>query len=175
MSFLKNENIIKILLAILIACISLPSQANMASPIIEGSLSFSPFISQHVNITHENILIIPDEKFETARFVIEYHIHAEQSGNQIPLLFYAIDFLNDFRVWLNGEEIQLSQVPEAYEVLQGTPFADFDYFFENNGTSSTRQVHIEESSSRGFYLNIDDLKFFETDLTEGNHIIRVEY
>ena len=165
----------KILLALLLSSLCLPSRANMASPISEGSFSSSPFISQFVDITHENIFIIPDAKFETAQFIIEYHIHAGKSGKQIPLLFYAFDYRGDFRVWLDGQEIQLSQVSETYEALEGTSFADFDSIFETRPTSQTQYVDIQESPSRSFSVAVDDLKFFEADLTAGSHTIRVEY
>ena len=165
----------KILLTIFTFFICLPSIANMASPIRGGTKTSSPFISQHVNITHENILIIPDEKFETAQFIIEYHIHAEKAGKQIPLLFYALDFLGEFRVWLDGQEIPLRQVPEAYEKLEGKPFIDFKHLFQNEYGEYTKHIHIDYSPSNGYYLSINDLKFFETDLAAGDHTIKVEY
>lgn len=147
----------------------------MASPIREGTWGATPFISQYVAITKEKILIIPDHKFETAQFKIEYHIQVNKSGRQIPLLFYASEFKENFRIWIDNNEIELSQVPEAYKKLEGTPFSDFGYFFETQNWSQTKQVQIDDSPSSGFYVSIDNLKFFETDLTEGNHLIRVEY
>ncbi len=44
-------------------------RANMASPFDEGTLGASPFISLYVDILSENIRIVPDERFETARFL----------------------------------------------------------------------------------------------------------
>ena len=149
--------------------------ANMASPIHEGTWTARPFISQYVDILKENILIVPDDKFETAQFKIEYHIKADRSGVQIPLLFYASEFKENFKIWIDDREIKLKQVPETYKKLEGTPFNDFAYFFDTKNRSETKRVLIEDSPSGGFYVSIDDLKFFETDLTEGNHIIRVEY
>ncbi len=147
----------------------------MASPFQEGTWSASPFISQYVDIIQEKILIIPDDKFETAQFNIEYYVKAHKSGKQIPLLFYASEFKEHFRIWVDDMEIALSQVPEAYQKLEGTPFRDFGYFFENQKTSGTKQVLLEESPSNGFFVLINDLKFFEIDLAEGIHTIRVEY
>lgn len=163
------------LLTILITFITLTSWANMASPILEGTWTATPFINQYVDITKEKILIIPDDQFETAQFKIEYHIKANKSGNQIPLLFYASEFRENFRIWVDDIEIELTQVPDSYKKLEGTPFNDFGYLFETNEWSEAKHVRIDVSSSSGINVSIDNLKFFEIDLTEGTHIIRVEY
>lgn len=150
--------------------------ANMASPIEEGTLMASPFISQQVHITKEKIFIIPDKRFETAQFKIEYHITAEQSGTQIPLLFYAMEYKDDFKIWLDDQEIQLRDIPESYTNLEGSSFADFSYLFTDSLWSNMNpSLLLDESSSSGFYLTIDDLKFFEADLAKGDHIIKVAY
>jgi len=164
----------QILLIILFHVVQL-SFANMASPVQEGSSMARPFISQHVDIIKETILIIPDANFQTAQFQIEYHINANKSEIKIPFLFYASEFKEKFKIWVDDKEIKLNKVPEPYQSLEGTPFNDFDYLFETQTNSQTKQVLIEESPSSGFYVSIDDLKFFEADLSKGNHIIRVEY
>lgn len=165
----------RIVLTFLISFLAVTTWANMASPIQEGSMASTPFISRHVDILKESLIIIPDDQFQTARFIVEYHIKANRSGSQIPLLFYASELKGQFTIWLDGREISLSQVPESYQKLEGTPFTDFGYFFEKGDWSETQQVLLEESPSSGFYVSIDDLKFFETDLIEGIHEIRVEY
>ena len=165
----------RIALTLLICFLAVTARANMASPIQEGSFASAPFISRHVDILRESLLIIPDDGFQTARFVIEYHIKANRPGSQIPLLFYASEFREQFSIWLDGREISLKQVPESYQELEGTPFTDFGYFFEKEDWSETPRVLLEESPSSGFYVSLDDLKFFETDLDEGMHVIRVEY
>lgn len=165
----------RIALTFLISFLAVTARANMASPIQEGSFTSTPFISRHVDILQESLLIIPDDRFQTARFVIEYHIRANRPGSQIPLLFYASEFREQFKIWLDGREISLKQVPESYQQLEGTPFTDFGHFFEKEDWSETPRVLLEESPSSGFYVAIDDLKFFETDLDEGMHVIRVEY
>lgn len=166
---------VRIILFISILLLSFFSFANMGYPIHKGTLMARPFISEHIDIVKEKILIIPDSNFETAQFIIEYHIDAEKSGNQIPLLFYASDFKEGFRIWLDDNEIELSQVPEAYQEIEGMPFTDFEYLFETNEWSEKKYVLINDSPSSVFYVDIDDLKFFETDFSEGNHTLRVEY
>lgn len=160
---------------LLLAIIALPLSvwANMASPVREGTRVATPFISQNVDIVRESILIILDSAFETARFKIEYHLKAHKSGRQIPLLFYAFDFKGDFRAWIDDREITLSALPQSYARLEGTPLSDFKHVFEAQG--ETLGAEMQESPTRGFLVDIDDLKFFETDLAEGSHIVRVEY
>ena len=165
------KNVVLLLLGLL----PLMIRANMASPVDPGTLVAAPFISSHVDIVREKLLIVPDENFETARFSIEYHLRAQRSGAQIPLLFYAVDFREDFRVWVDGNPVALRPAPSSYQALEGTPFSDFSYFFESNRPDDPPQFEMDESPSTGFMVRMEDLKFFETDLTEGDHIIRVEY
>lgn len=164
-------------LILILALLPFAAWANMASPIEEGTLSASPFISLYVDVLHEQIHIKPDNTFETAQFDIEYHIHAHQSGSQIPLLFYASEFRENFNIWLDGKEIQLQAVPDQYERIEETPFSDFSYFFKPPDYDSTQQLFLMNSTapSERFYVRLDDLKFFEVDLDSGNHVIKVSY
>jgi hypothetical protein len=159
----------------LLLLISLKAAANMASPITKGTLGSSPFISRYVDILNEKILIIPDSLFETAYFKIEYQIKVSQSGIQVPLLFYASDYREDFKVWLDNAEIRLKPAPEYYENLEGTPLKDFGYLFDSGSENEERQVIIENPEYAGFYVSVNNLKFFEADLEEGTHTIRVDY
>lgn len=149
--------------------------ANMASPIKEGTTVANPFLNQHVDILHENIRIVPDKDFETALFQIEYHIRSDQDGVNIPLLFYAWDFKDHFKVWVDGSAVELKEIPQNYQDLDGTPFEDFDYFFDVGSSSNTKQVTIYDRPWGGFIVTIDYLKYFETNLTKGEHLIKVEY
>jgi len=155
--------------------LAIPCRANMASGISEGTLTTSPFISKHVDIVREKILIIPDNDFKTAFFKIEYFIKANKNGVRIPLLFYASEFKENFRIWVDGQEIPLKEIPESYQKLEGTPFEDFSYLFERTDWDDLQQIVIDETSTSGFYVTINDLKYFETDISEGLHSIQVEY
>ncbi len=135
----------------------------------------APFPSRHVDILRETMRIIPDERFETARFAVEYHVVAEKAGAQIPLLFYAADYQEGFRITVDGEAISLREVPVAYQEMEGNPFADFDYLFAPGSGQESVQVAINDSPLEGFSVVLDDLKFFSADLSEGEHVIRVEY
>ena len=173
--FASNFPIMRSLFTILSCVFVLPLWANMAQPLVEGTQVASPFISQHVDILKETILIQPDENFDNARFTIEYHIQADSQGVQIPLLFYAYEYGDDFRVWVDGESVGLGQVPEEFSEVEGTPFADFGQYFESRPVGEVPFAEIWESALRSFYVSIHDLKYFETDLSAGIHVIRVEY
>jgi len=155
------------------------SFGNMAQPFVEGTWSSSPFLHEEVDILGEKIWIDFGEQLGPANFMIEYHIRANSTGLEIPILFYASDYLEGFRIWIDGKEIKIQQVPEDYELLDGKPFAGFDYFFdikEEDGYSyreiEIKDPHMDKVSSR---IDIRELKFFQTDFTEGEHLIKVEY
>ena len=147
----------------------------MASPIDEGSMASSPFINRNVDIIKEKLLIIPGTNFETTQFFIEYHIQAKKAGTQIPLLFYAYEFEEGFKVWVDDVEILLNPVPDRYQKLEGTPFDGFSHFFDSGDAGDTNNIDLDSNSKPRFIATIDDLKFFEIDLTKGIHVIRVEY
>ena len=154
--------------------IPLPLWANMASPITEGSLGASPFISEYVDIVKENIHIRLDSAFQTAQFDIEYHIVAQDSGTQIPLLFYASEISGELTVQLDGQTIELQEIPDRYDSLANTPFQDFGYFFKP-GYDSTMSFEMMEEEGRGFEIFMNQFRYFETDISKGEHLIQVQY
>jgi hypothetical protein len=149
--------------------------ANMASPYHEGTWASAPFISSNVDIRKETLLIVPDSRFETARFVVEYFITANKSARQVPLLFFASDFKGGFRVWLDDQKIELSAIPQQYQALVGTPFEDFTYIFEPTADYGDGRTLVENPPFHDRLLKLSDLKFFEANIVEGDHIIRAEY
>ncbi len=146
----------------------------MAEPVIHGSIGSSPFTSQYVDVTEENLSIKIDEKFRFAQFHIEYHIQSDIDGNQIPLLFYASDIYDStFQVSIDGVPIVLKEIPYG-EKLDGK-FSDFTYFFEQQGKSDYYYVMIDEDENTGFSITLDDMRYFETNISKGEHIITVNY
>jgi len=75
----------KRLITILIILLQTQVQANMASPVIEGTLGGRPFVSEYVDVIHEDLFIKIDENFEYASFNVKYHINSSKDGFQIPL------------------------------------------------------------------------------------------
>lgn len=157
-----------------VATVSL--HANMAAPFVEGTLSASPFVSQFVDITQENIHIEIGKDFKQATYSIKYHINANRSGTQIPLLFFASDYQKDFEVFIDEEAIDLLDVPDNFNRLEGRPISDFEYLFETDYKGSTTdRISLMTSATSGYSLALTDLKYFEVDLPEGNHAISVRY
>ena len=169
-------------LAVWLLCLfSLSLNANMASPYRDGSLSGSPFIARNVDILHEKLYITPSSDLKTAKYVVEYHIRAGSSGMQVPLAFYAADLKSDFRVWLDGKEIEADLLPSDF-ANEGR-FDSFSDVYGNYIDISGNQVYEDGSPTfataydEDEYIDITakDLRYFETDITEGKHTIRVEY
>jgi hypothetical protein len=170
-----NGCIKRILLFVCLVLLGENSLANMASPITEGTLTANPFLSRHVDILHEKLVIIPDRDFRTALIRAEYFIKANRKGIRIPLLFYASEFGGRFRVWCDEKELDLKSAPDLYQNIQGQPFNDFAYLFDTLTTSEDNLLPMHEDEKNNFYVTIDDLKYFEADISEGQHAIRVEY
>ncbi|MGD1841663.1 MAG: hypothetical protein ACFB0B_12310 [Thermonemataceae bacterium] len=162
----------------LLLCLLLVAQTswgNMASPIWEGTSSASAFSSKDIDILKEyiHIKIAPD--FKTAQYEVIYTIRTDRSGQQIPLLFLAQDYLGEFSVTLNGQSIKLQPIPETSSTNRA-PFSSFADTFEEStteGQPSTISIYWEENV--GNVYNLSDLKYFEVDLAKGTHTIRVTY
>ncbi len=148
----------------------------MASPVSEGTFSSSAFSSRDINILNEKIHVTIDKDFKTAIYKIEYFLNTETEGRQIPLLFHALDSTGEFKIWVDGIEVNVLAIPLQYLTVANSPFAKFTDIFlplSNNDESETVTIYWTENS--GFVYQLNNLKYFETDLTKGNHTIRVEY
>lgn len=109
MKKISSFTVLIISLMLLFICNS--AKANMASPFIEGTKAASAISSRHVDILHESIFIQIDENFHTAKYKVEYTIKSDVVGKQIPLLFCAVDYKDDFCVWLDdrpGKSVRYS-------------------------------------------------------------------
>lgn len=155
---------------IVLLLFSLSLNANMAAPWSDGDLPAAPMISEYVNILHEKLLIKPASDLKTTHFYVEYQIDALKDGKQIPLLFYASRYTNNFRVWVDGKEIMLQEVPDNYAELQGeNTLSDFSEIY----------YHLHETIKTGeddtTVIELSDLKFFDVNLSKGKHTIKVVY
>lgn len=165
----------KNLLLIFALLFSLNISANMAEPIDRGTLGTAPFASKYIDIIHEDIVIKLDEYFKTANYEIIYHIKSSKEGVEIPFLFYASEHLKDFKVTIDGKELEVHKTPEYYTPGKDTTFNDFAYFFEEDTLNDYSNIHIQESKSNGFYVSIEDMLYFKTPITKGEHTIKVTY
>ena len=165
----------KYLVVILGLCFASSSWGNMASPIYGGTWGASPFISARVDVIEERIDITLNKSFTEAHYEIEYHLLATDSGQQIPLLFYAFDYKNYFKIWVDDVPVTIQKLPSEYEAFDGKQFSQFDYLFAGKEGYAKDHLLLEEDARGGFYLDANDLKFFEIDLTQGEHVVRVSY
>jgi hypothetical protein len=148
----------------------------MASPIWEGTFSSSAFSSRDIDILKEKIYLKIDKNFSTAFYRIEYFIRTDSNGRQIPLLFHAKDYKGDFKVWVDNQEVKLLDIPGEYKTTANSPFTNFSNSFRQpsrNGEPETVEIYWQKNAGIVYALN--DLKYFETDLSKGEHVIRVEY
>lgn len=147
-------------------------RANMASPVQEGTLGTRPFISQHVHIIHENLRIVIDENFQYANFDVEYIINAEKSGEQIPLLFYASEYYQDFQVYVDGKLVALERQEDFWNLYgkDKEKLANFHYLY-----TADRSKVAEVDLSGNERVSLNDFLYFKTDLSEGEHRIKVTY
>lgn len=129
--------------------------ANMASPLQGGTFSSSAFSSKDVDIKSESIILKIDPYFKTGHFTIEYRIQSDVIGKQIPLLFYAMDYDNQFKIFLDNMEIREFSLNK------------FDGFLTNPYVDA---INIDPST-----IHDSLLSSFELDLTNTTHLIRVEY
>lgn len=161
-----------VLLFALFLCVQ--THANMANPVRRGTLGGRPFVNEFVAVVHEDLYIKIDENFKNAFFNIKYHIEASKDGFQIPFLFYASEYLDSFTVKIDGKTILVKDIPDAYKVSENRKFKDFSYFFENH-SNTNQDTELLKNSYAGFYISLNDMLYFETDISKGKHVIEVNY
>ncbi|QHI36842.1 hypothetical protein IMCC3317_22120 [Kordia antarctica] len=166
----------KIRLFLLCVLSSLLLNANMASPVQEGTFGTRPFISQFVNILHENLRITIDEKFEYADFEVAYTINAEKSGTQIPLLFYASEYYENFEVTIDGKKVDLKRQEDFWDLygIDKEKLINFEYLYTRN-RAEVGEIENQFKHGRSEHISLNDFLYFETDISEGEHIIKVTY
>ena len=172
----KKSNI-KNVLTLLLLLLQSNAFANMASPIEHGTLGTRPFINQYVDVIRENLFIKIDRDFKHATFNVRYNINSSKDGTQIPLLFYASEYLDGFTVKIDGKKVEIKDVPNELKTVENTKFQDFSIFFgkNNDDNNDKESARIEMSPDRDFYITLEDMLYFETDISKGEHIIEVTY
>lgn len=167
----KKTLFLLIFVAILCPAICL---ANMASPYIEKTKSASALSSKDVAILSELIRIKINKDFSEATFTVVYTIQNDVGGTKIPLLFLALDYKKDFKVWLDGVPVAIKAVPDEYIELENSRFKNFSPNFKGE-EGEVKQVAISFQKDYTASYDIRELKFFEANVTKGIHQIKVEY
>jgi hypothetical protein len=148
--------------------------ANMASPLVVGTINANALSSKDVSILQEHIDVRIFKGFKTAQFDIEYQINTDVEGGQIPLLFLAKDYKGDFKVWVDDQLVNIKEIPNYIIKPKDSPFANFDNSFDYT-ESGYNYIKINWTENGHNLYKLDDLKYFETSLKKGNHKIRVSY
>ncbi len=155
--------------------ISLFANANMAQPKPEMfkyyTVHGNPFLSEYVHIEHEDLQIKIDELFEFAHYKVTYHINAEKDGIQIPFLFMANDFTSDFTVFIDGKKVEIKYMPQFEDGLKETKFVAFSDVYGKLMNTSFADL----GNDFGYYVDLEDMLYFEADISKGKHVILVEY
>jgi hypothetical protein len=150
------------------------SLANMASPLRSGTGSGLPFVSLHVDVRHERINICPSADFKTCRYDVVYDIFADTAGLRIPMLFIAHHYNGGMQVWVDGQAVELKQLPEPYFYRQVSPLTHFQKL-DGDSTDSLEVYAVEWEKGSPVNYNQDELHYFEFDLGAGVHQVRVTY
>lgn len=151
------------------------SIANMGTPFYPGTHSSTIITSKNFDILSENILIKIDKNFKTAKYIIEYKIKADTNGIQVPFLFVAMDLLNDFKITFDGLPINLQNIKIKYEDNLDTSFASFASNFSDSIIINREYYSFKWNKSENRTTSLDDLKYFKLDISQGIHIIQIEY
>lgn len=149
-----------------------PVRANMASPLLEGSRLTAAISSKDVDVLSEKITVILDSTFGTAQFVVEYVLRSARSGKQVPLLFYAQDYKEDFRVWLDGMPVAVAPVPVGR--LHKKAFNGLDEH-PPIGEAAEDEITIYWTPNTSTRHRLSDLHYFEAALDSSVHTVRVAY
>ena len=149
--------------------VSLVGKGNMSQPTYDGTQVSAPFINQYVNITHENIFITPKSDL-TAFYKVEYQIESLKDGVDLPFIFYAMDYVGEFKIWVDGVKVQVDSVIDVGNKQ------DFEYSIDS-GDAPSNYINFSFNfrDNEGLYASSADLKYFIASLSKGKHIIVVEY
>jgi uncharacterized membrane protein len=159
------------LITVLLFALSSVSFANMASPYRDGTKVANAFTSSEIDILKERINVTLNKESATANYVVEYFIRTDKDGKQIPLLFYAMEYKGDFKVCVDGKEVSVQKIPDDYK---GKTFEGFAKSYYNNDVDKA-EVAIKWRDNSSIIYKLWELKYFEVDLSKGEHTIKVEY
>jgi hypothetical protein len=175
--FLSNMKSKKILLSILMLSANI-AIANMGSPEpYGGALGGRPFVNKYVDIRNEKLNITIDQQFDYAAIDAIYYIESQMDGIKIPLLFYASEYEKNFNVTVDGKKVEVMPIPDDYYIVEGTKFNDFAKAFRQykHGGVPKDEALIKISPEEAIYSQLNEFKYFETDIPKGKHVIEVTY
>ena len=141
----------------------------MASPYFGNGTFVNTLSSGDLDIINEKIILNVDN----GKYIVEYLIKSSEDGKQIPLLFHAIDYKGDFKVWVDDTEVQILGLPDDFD--SSTPFGKYHDIIKSYGEENAYAKSDIAVNGRVNYFYLKDLLYFEVDMQKGQHTIRVEY
>lgn len=151
-----------IVLGLLLLSTSMFSYANMASPIINGTTVGTAYSSADIDILSETININIKKGFHEADYDITYEIYSDKEGERVPLIFEVFeDYISNdseksFTIKVDGQTIPVLR----------------NYDYKSDSTALPSYYDAETDTAIPFN---DNAKYFEVNLSEGNHVITVNY
>lgn len=165
----------KIIFLLVLGCLALGNHAGAAiNPYLEGTLSGSIFPSPKVEVIEEHIRITLDSDFQTAEIVMEYLIRSDEAV-QIPLLYWADSPGSELVAFWDEVPIDVSEIPAAYPEPIGTPFEDFAGIYDPPKDFEQADIYISTGGNRGYYLDFNELYYFEVDSLTQDHKFTLSY
>lgn len=137
------------------------SHANMASPINDGTTVSTAYSSKDIDILSETINIDINKDFNQADYDVTYEIYSAEEGYRIPLVFEVFDRIGSntdesFKVKVDGKTVPV--------------LSNYDY----GSQSKSLPAYYDPETDTAVPFN-DSAKYFEVNLSEGNHVINVRY
>lgn len=147
--------------------IYLHSYGNMASPYKQGTITASAICSSNIDVLSERLNIILSKNLDSTYYEVQYNVYVDTAGKQIPLLFVAHNYAGYFKVTVDGKS---TNVTNATFITDSQIIATFDPAIQPD-----RSVKIQWDAVNASYYKLNDLVYFEADLTTGLHQISVTY
>lgn len=153
----------KVLQTLVLVCAPFLLLANMASPYRGGSGVNEALTSLDIDIVSEQIQVRILDKYRV-QYRVAYNVRSDREGRQVPLVFDTKQseyrgFDMEFKVWVDGREVEVGSLSDQNDTVKA--FAD---------------------SLNRFFNTVDDrwnlynrYRYFEVDLSAGEHTIEVQY
>ena len=168
------------LLLLLLITLSWTSSANMANPHIYGTNHFCLILTRECTVTYEkitaNIIRNPHKEVHyeyIILFKIKYKINAP-ANEAMPLVFMASNYLQDHKIFVNGENISSIPIDNKKEYsflrkdIDTIPYSDYPTEYHTN-------YYITYDGTEEEKVELSDLIHFIAPLKKGENTIEVSY
>ena len=168
------------LLLLLLITLSWTSMANMAKTSIDGTSHSSLILTNDCTVSYEKITaqILKNPHKEVhyeyiVLFKIKYKINAP-ANEAMPLVFMASNYLQDHKIFVNGENISSIPIDNKKEYsflrkdIDTIPYSDYPTEYQTN-------YYITYDGTEEEKVELSDLIHFIAPLKKGENTIEVSY